>query len=144
LRPNSQRRIQCLSEKLETITLLSNGRKKSVRLFARLTLISSAKSHVNEDELDPFLWGSARVNADLALAAHGELEGTVNTHDELEDNSSASLYQLINSAMFSRLRDAFIEEAEKGSRLSFARAMWRAYNAGLMSPDRFIQPTNPN
>jgi hypothetical protein len=107
-----------------------------------LTGISSAKTHINPDELDPFVWGSARVNADLALAAHGELRGAIDQHEE--DSPGAALYQLINSAMYSRLRDAFIEEAEAGSRLSFARAMWRAYNAGLMSPNRFIPPTNPN
>ena len=118
--------------------------KKQERQAVReiLIAISSAKTRANPDELDPFVWGSARVNADLALAAHSELSGVIDQYDE--DNPGAALYQLINSAMYLRLKDAFIEEAEAGSRLSFARAMWRAYNAGLMSPNRFIPPSNAN
>jgi hypothetical protein len=37
-----------------------------------------------------------------------------------------------------------VEAAAQGNRYAFVRAVWRAYNAGLMSADRFIPPTNPN
>jgi hypothetical protein len=43
--------------------------------------------------------------------------------------------------MYWKLRDAFVEATEQGNRYAFVRAVWRAYNAGLMSPNRL---TNPN
>jgi hypothetical protein len=118
------------------------GKQDRQKVREILTALCSAKTHINQDKLDPFVWGSARVNADLALAAHGELEGWLNTGDDLQDNPGSSFSELINSAMFLRLRDAFIEEAETGSRMSFARAVWRAYNAGLMSPIRITAPAS--
>ena len=42
-----------------------------------LLAVSSARPYVEPEE-DPFLWGSARVNTDLAQAAQCELDGTVN------------------------------------------------------------------
>jgi hypothetical protein len=113
--------------------------KKRQQQAAReiLLAVSSARPYVKPED-DPFLWGSATVNTDLAQAAQCELDGTVN-----EDEGSG-YFELVRSPMYWKLRDAFVEAAEQGNRYAFVRAVWRAYNAGLMSPNRFIPPANPN
>jgi hypothetical protein len=51
----------------------SKADKRKVREI--LSVLCSAKTSFNEDDLDPFLWGAGQINADLALAAYGELQG---------------------------------------------------------------------
>jgi hypothetical protein len=113
--------------------------KKHDRSAAReiLLAVSSARPYIKPEE-DPFLWGAEKINTDLALAAQFELDGTAN------DDEGSGYFELLRSPMFWKLRDAFVEAAGEGDRFAFVRAVWRAYNAGLVSPNRFIPPTNPN
>jgi hypothetical protein len=97
-----------------------------------LLAVSSARPYVKPED-DPFLWGSARVNTDLAQAAQSDLDGTVN-----EDEGNR-YFELVRSPMYWKLRDAFVEAAAQGNRYAFARAMWRAYKRW---PD-VTQPLHP-
>jgi hypothetical protein len=105
-------------------------KKEKEALREVLLAISSAKSYQKPDECQ-FLWGSSAFNTDLARLAQAQLDGTL---------ESTGIYEMILSPMYWKLRESFVEDSEDGDRYSFARVVWRAYNAGLMSSHR-ITPT---
>jgi hypothetical protein len=79
----------------------------------------------------PFSRASSQINTDLSIAAHCEEE------DDLCLDSE-TFYALSFSPMYWKLRETFVEEGAAGDPFAFQNAIWRAYNAGLVSPERFI------
>lgn len=81
-----------------------------------------------------FVWGSSQVNTDLALAAHCEAEEDI----YLEDGT---WFDLLRSPMYRDLTQTFIADALRGELTALLNVVWRAYKAGLASPDRLIPDT---
>jgi hypothetical protein len=79
----------------------------------------------------PYLWGATQVNADLALVARCELCEDIYTED-------SDFFALLRSPMYRSLVQQFMEDAMGGDESSLLKAVWRAYKAGLASPNRFI------
>ena len=77
-----------------------------------------------------FSWVGSSVNTDFALAADCEAGEDLSVFDGEER------LDLMLSPMYWRLRENFVEEAERGSDAAFLDAIWRAYNAGRLSEDR--------
>jgi len=82
-----------------------------------------------------FAWGSSQINTDLALAAQCEFEEDIYLEDE-------NFFDLLRSPMYRNLRQTFMEDAETGDSRALLNVVWRAYNAGLVSPDRLVPDTN--
>jgi hypothetical protein len=78
-----------------------------------------------------FAWGSSQINTDLALAAQCEFEEDIFIEDD-------TFFDLHRSPMYRYLRKTFMEDAERGDSRALLNLVWRAYNAGLVSPDRLI------
>jgi len=78
-----------------------------------------------------FAWGASQINTDLAIAAQCEFEEDVYPEDE-------NFFDLYRSSEYVRLRRTFLEDAEGGHSDALLKIVWRAYNAGLVSPNRLI------
>jgi len=92
------------------------------------------RSESEEDHpADRFTFFSSQVDSDLSLASLGEYCGDPELDHERLDSP---WFDLTRSAMYWRLREAFIESAAKGHNTAFLDAVCRAYNAGRLSPDR--------
>jgi hypothetical protein len=76
-----------------------------------------------------FAWGASQVNTDLAVAAHCESEEDVHLEDE-------TFFDLCASPEYQKLKQTFMEEAEKDGEDAVMNLVWRAYNAGTYSPER--------
>jgi hypothetical protein len=76
-----------------------------------------------------FVWSSSQINTDLAIAAQCEFEEDIYLEDE-------DFFDLYRSPMYWNLRQTFMQDAEKGYSGSLLNVVWRAYKAGLVSPDR--------
>jgi hypothetical protein len=87
-----------------------------------------------EDGINHFTWGSSQVNTDLALAADCEYAGDLYVEDP-------NFYDLMQSPMYLNLVKTFVEDAEGGDSCALLKVIWRAYNAGRVSPERFIPDT---
>jgi hypothetical protein len=92
----------------------------------------------NNDEYwgNHFVWGATQVNLDLAQAALCEMEG-----DIAADNSDNGIFDFCRSPMYWKLRTEFLKDAVNESDESFLYLVWRAYNAGRLSPDRIVPRT---
>ena len=87
--------------------------------------ISSAKCFA-DPEGDSFVRGASRVNTDLAQLAEREWS------DQIQQGAEgSSIHEFIRSPMYWELREAFLDDAISGDRFAFARAVWRAYHAGI-------------
>jgi hypothetical protein len=78
-----------------------------------------------------FAWGASQVNTDLAIAAQCEMGEDIYLTD-------GSFCDLLRSSEYWKLRQTFLEDAEDGDSHALLAIVWRAYNAGLVSPDRLI------
>jgi hypothetical protein len=123
--------------KTRTFERLSNGvlhdRKEIER--AIVSLISSARSSVEDDDMgneDPLLFASSQINADFTLAAQCEAAGELSI-----DDMDQGFFDLFRSPTYWKQREAFVEAAVAGDEYAFMTAVWRGYNAGRVSPDRF-------
>jgi hypothetical protein len=87
-----------------------------------------------DPESDQYLWGAMQVNVDLALAARCELSEDI----YLEDGD---YFALLRSPMYLNLIKTFMKDAMQGDETSLLKVVWRAYKAGLASPDRLIPDT---
>lgn len=76
-----------------------------------------------------FAWRGSQVNTDLALAAQCELEGDVYTEDD-------TYFDFYSSSEYLNLRRTFLDDARKAHTNALVKVVWRAYNAGRLSPDR--------
>jgi hypothetical protein len=74
-----------------------------------------------------FVWGASQVNADLAIVAQCESEEDIFETDDV-------FCDLLRSSEYWKLRQTFIE----GNSYALVAIVWRAYNAGRVSPDRLI------
>ncbi|WP_158792448.1 hypothetical protein [Granulicella sp. L60] len=83
-----------------------------------------------------FLWGAYQENTDLALAAECESENDINI------DGPEPIFNLTRCPMYWKLRQQFVKDAASGDEHSFLYAIWRAYNAGRLSPDR-LTPRTP-
>jgi len=83
-----------------------------------------------------FLHTASQINADFTIAAQCEFE-----KDFCLEDPDPDFCDLCRSVMYWKLRETFIEDALQGDATAFATAIWRAYNAGRVSPDRFIPAT---
>jgi hypothetical protein len=122
-------------------SILSSEQRKAIAREVLLE-ISSAKADCPESRNDcpnedcsfignHFAWGASQVNIDLAIAAQCESTEDIYPGDE-------SFCTLLRSPEYWKLRQTFIEEAESGNSYALLMIVWRAYNAGLVSPDRLI------
>lgn len=84
-----------------------------------------------------FLWGAYQENSDLAKVAECESENDINI------DGPDPVYNLTRCPMYWKLRQQFVKDAASGNEHSFLYAIWRAYNAGRISPDRLV-PRTPN
>lgn len=105
--------------------------RKVVRRDVLLSITSDYTSTCPEDHPagNHFAWGGSQVNTDLAQAAHCESEGDINLED-------GTFFALLASSEYQRLKQTFMEEAEKGDEDAVLNLVWRAYNAGMYSPER--------
>jgi len=71
-----------------------------------------------------------------SLASYFEFLDDLDTDDE-----ESGFFDLHRSSMYWGLRETFIEDAMKGDPYAFMTAIWRAYNAGRLSSERFIPKT---
>jgi hypothetical protein len=83
-----------------------------------------------------FLWGAYQENTDLALAAECESENDINI------DGPEPIFNFTRCPMYWKLRQQFVKDAASGDEHSFLYAIWRAYNAGRLSPDR-LAPRTP-
>jgi hypothetical protein len=119
-----------------TLDIIPEDRKTVIRSV--LLEVSSATSDIADcpDEYsteERFAVISTQINADLAQAAVCEAEEDLST-DTLDGDFNA----LLSSSEYQKLRDRFIFEAtEPGHHYAFQTAVWRGYNAGRVSPERF-------
>jgi hypothetical protein len=104
---------------------------------AILLLISSARSSAEDNDTeDPLLFASSQINTDLTLAAQCEDEGDLSV-----DDMDQGFFDLFRSPTYWIQREAFVKAAAAGDEYAYMTAIWRGYNAGRVSPDRFI-PSN--
>jgi len=83
-----------------------------------------------------FAWGSSQVNTDLAMAAQCEAV-------EFVTDEGDTFYDLYGSTEYQKLMQTFREEAEAEPRVdALTHLVWRAYNAGRLSPER-MEPDIP-
>ena len=75
-----------------------------------------------------FACGASQFNADLALAAQCEYEGDVQSDDD-------TFVDICFSSEYLKLKRTFVETA-LGNSYALTELVWRAYNAGRLSPDR--------
>jgi hypothetical protein len=66
------------------------------------------------------------------VAAHCELEEDF----AIDDCADSGAWDLLASPMYWQLRQTFVEAGSDGSGYAFLEAIWRAYNAGRLSPNR--------
>ncbi|MDW5266935.1 MULTISPECIES: hypothetical protein [Acidobacteriaceae] len=57
------------------------------------------------------------------------------------DDMDQGFFDLFRSPTYWKLREAFVKAADAGDEYAFMTAVWRGYNAGRVSPDRFIPNT---
>lgn len=103
---------------------------------AIISLISSARSSIEDDDMrneDPLLFASSQINTDFTLAAQCEDEGDLSM-----DDMDQGFFDLFRSPIYWKQREAFVAAAVAGDEYAFMIAVWRGYNAGKVSPDRFI------
>lgn len=81
-----------------------------------------------------FAWSSSQINTDLALAAQCELAGDIYLEDE-------DFFDLFRSPMYWNLRQTFMADAMDSDSGSLLKVVWRAYKAGLASPNRLVPDT---
>jgi hypothetical protein len=105
--------------------------RKVIRRDVLLSITDDYTSTCPEDHPagNHFAWGGSQVNTDLAQAAHCESEEDI----FLEDGT---FFALLASSEYQRLKQTFMEEAEKGDADAVLNLVWRAYNAGTYSPER--------
>lgn len=84
----------------------------------------------------PLSFASSQIDTDFALAAQLEVEGDLSI-----DNMDQGFFDLFRSATYWTLRDAFVKAALVGDEYAFMSAVWRGYNAGRVSTDRFVANT---
>jgi hypothetical protein len=103
-----------------------------------LSLISSARSCADDEpgDEDPLLLASSQINTDFVVAAQFERDEYLSI-----DNMDQGFFDLFRSPTYWKLRETFVEDAARGDEYAFMTAIWRAYNAGRVSPDRFISPS---
>jgi hypothetical protein len=91
----------------------------------------------NNDEVfgNCFLWGAYQENTDLAIAAECEAE------DDISIDGPDPIFNLTRCPMYWKLRQQFVKDAASGDEHSFLYAIWRAYNAGRLSPERLVPRT---
>ncbi len=82
----------------------------------------------NRKHASPFALGASQVNADLALAAQCESEGDIGIEDD-------EYIDFLLSSEYQTLQSTFIEEVQNDV-YALVNLVWRAYNAGRLSPDR--------
>jgi hypothetical protein len=82
-----------------------------------------------------FTYGAIQANVDFATLAHCELEQVIYFGGP-EPNG----FDLLTAPMYWQLRNCFVEEAASGDPYAFARAIWRTYHAGRLSPARILPP----
>jgi len=75
-----------------------------------------------------FACGASQFNADLALAAQCEYEGDVQSDDD-------TFVDICFLSEYLKLKRTFVETA-LGNSYALTELVWRAYNAGRLSPDR--------
>jgi hypothetical protein len=75
-----------------------------------------------------FACGASQFNADLALAAKCECEGDVQADDD-------TFVDICFSSEYLKLKRTFVETA-LGHGYALTEVVWRAYNAGRLSPER--------
>jgi hypothetical protein len=72
--------------------------------------------------------GISQVNTDLAVAAQCEAEDVIS----IEDHNFLALFY---SPEYKKLEQTYRKEAKKGGAAdALLKAVWRGYNAGLLSP----------
>jgi hypothetical protein len=76
-----------------------------------------------------FAWGGSQVNTDLAQAAHCESEEDIHLEDE-------TFFAFLASSEYRKLKQTFMDEAEKEDKDAVLNLVWRAYNAGTYSAER--------
>jgi hypothetical protein len=75
-----------------------------------------------------FACGASQFNADLALAAQCESEGDMQSDDD-------TFVDICFSSEYLKLKRTFVENA-LGNGYALTELVWRAYNAGRLSPER--------
>ncbi len=82
-----------------------------------------------------FVYGGTQVNADLAALAACEQKLLIDF-----GGAQPNGFDMLRSPMFWNLRQSFVESAAAGDSFAFADAVYRAYMAGRISPDRLLLP----
>jgi hypothetical protein len=93
-----------------------------------IDLESCPKHEKSELKDNHFAWGASQVNTDLALAAQCESEGDIGIEDD-------NYFDFFRSSEYQKLQRTFKEEVEDDAS-ALVNMVWRAYNAGLLSPER--------
>jgi hypothetical protein len=113
-------------------TTTPEQRKEIAReILLEISSYSWPKAERPDPRASPFLWGATQVNVDLAVAADCEVREDI----FLEDGD---FFGLLSSPMYARLIEAFMEDAMQGDSCALLNVVWRAYKAGLASPNRLI------
>lgn len=108
-----------------------------------LRRISSARSlgdpnnpdyeEIPDQNITPFLFGASQVTLDLAMAAQCEADGILDSDDK-------EFFDLFRSPLYWTARETFVRDAADGNTYAMLFLVWRAYNAGRLSPNR-LEPS---
>lgn len=101
-----------------------------------ISLISSACSSAEDGDTH---LSASQIHDDFSLAAQCERNGDLSI-----DNIDQGFFDLFRSSTYWTLRETFVKAALAGDEYAFMTAIWRGYNAGRVSPDRFVTNTKKN
>jgi hypothetical protein len=134
IKPNSSKSsaLKVVTGTPRTKTGKTPDEKAIIRAFLNkisIYLESCPKEGKSELENNPFAWSASQVNTDLALTALCEAEGDIGIEDD-------NYWDFCWSSEYQKLQETFKAEVEDGDTFALLNMVWRAYNAGRLSPER--------